>query len=62
MVLRIPAGTQAGRKLRIRGQGIEKNAARGDLIVEVQVDVPAQLSPEQEAIIRSFADTAGLKY
>ncbi len=62
VVLRIPAGTQAGRKFRIRGQGIEKNAARGDQIVEVQVDVPAKLSPEQEAMIKSFADAAGLKY
>jgi molecular chaperone DnaJ len=62
VVLRIPAGTQAGRRLRVRGQGIEKGSTRGDQIVEIQVDVPSRLSAEQEAMIKSFADSAGLKY
>jgi len=62
VVLRIPAGTQAGRKFRVKGQGIEKGGERGDQIVEAQVEVPAKLSPEQEAIVKSFADAAGLKY
>lgn len=62
VVLRIPAGTRAGRTFRIKGQGIEKGGARGDQLVEIQVDVPAKLSPEQEALIKSFADSAGLKY
>ncbi len=62
VVLRIPAGTQAGRKFRIKGQGIEKGGERGDQIVEAQVEVPAKLSPEQEAMVKSFADAAGLKY
>lgn len=62
LVLRIPAGTQGGRTFRIKGQGVEKGGERGDQLVEIQVDVPAKLSPEQEAMIRSFADDAGLKY
>lgn len=62
VVLRIPAGTQGGRKFRIKGQGVEKGGERGDQIVEVQVEVPAKLSPEQEAMVKSFADAAGLKY
>jgi molecular chaperone DnaJ len=62
VVLRIPAGTQAGRTFRIKGQGIEKGSSRGDQLVEIQVDLPAKLSPEQEALIKSFADSAGLKY
>jgi molecular chaperone DnaJ len=62
LVLRIPAGTQAGRKFRIKGQGIEKNGERGDQLVEVQVAVPEKLSPEQEAIVKNLADAAGLKY
>jgi molecular chaperone DnaJ len=62
VVLRIPPGTQAGRKFRIRGQGIEKGGTRGDQIVEIQVELPGKLSAEQEAMIRSFADSAGLKY
>ncbi len=62
LVLRIPAGTQPARKFRIKGQGIEKGGARGDQIVEIQVEVPSKLSPEQEAVVKSWADSAGLKY
>jgi molecular chaperone DnaJ len=61
VVLRIPAGTQPGRKFRIKGQGIEKNGQRGDQIVEVAVEVPAQLTEEQEAKLRAFAEAAGLR-
>ncbi len=62
LVLRIPQGTQPGRKFRIKGQGIEKGGARGDQIVEISVEIPAKLSPEQEAVVKSWADSAGLKY
>ncbi len=62
LVLRIPPGTQPGRKFRIKGQGIEKGGARGDQIVEIQVEIPAKLSPEQEALMKTWADGAGLKY
>ncbi|NIU79024.1 MAG: molecular chaperone DnaJ, partial [Gammaproteobacteria bacterium] len=33
VVLKIPPGTQPGRKFRIRGQGVEKNGRRGDQLV-----------------------------
>lgn len=62
VVLRIPPGTQPGRKFRIKGQGIEKHGTRGDQLVEVEVHVPATLTPEQEARLKAFADEAGLKY
>lgn len=62
VVLRIPPGTQPGRKFRIRGQGIEKTGSRGDQIVEVAIEVPAKLTAEQEQKLKDFADAAGLKY
>lgn len=62
VVLKVPAGTQPGRKFRIKGQGIEKNGTRGDQIVEVQVEVPAKLTEDAEAKLKAFADAAGLKY
>ena len=62
VVLKVPAGTQPGKKFRVKGQGIEKNGSRGDQIVEVSVEVPAKLSAEQEAKLKAFADAAGLKY
>ena len=38
VLLRIPPGTQPGRRFRIKGQGVEKNGRRGDQLVGVQVD------------------------
>jgi len=62
VVLRIPPGTQPGRKFRIRGQGIKKNERRGDQFVEIAVAVPENLTPEQVAALQAFADQAGLSY
>jgi molecular chaperone DnaJ len=62
VVLRVPPGTQSGKKFRIAGQGIEKNGRRGDQYVEVQVQTPEDLTPEQIAAARAFADQIGLKY
>ena len=62
VVLRIPSGTQHGRKFRIKGQGIEKHGERGDQIVEVTVEVPSKLTPEQEEKLKAFAESAGLRY
>jgi molecular chaperone DnaJ len=62
VVLRIPAGTQPGRRFRIRDQGIEHNGKRGDQLVEVQVTIPESLTPEQEGLLRAFAEKSGLKF
>jgi molecular chaperone DnaJ len=62
IVLKVPAGTQPGRKFRIKGQGLERGGRRGDQIVAVRVDLPEHLTPEQEALARQLADSAGLKY
>ena len=57
--LRIPAGTQPGRKFRIKGQGVEKSGQRGDQMVTVNVKIPEQLTPEQEAAYREFSEKLG---
>jgi molecular chaperone DnaJ len=62
VMLRIPAGTQPGRKFRIKGQGIEKNGRRGDQLVQVQVTVPDSLSEEQQELMRKFAQASGLSF
>jgi molecular chaperone DnaJ len=60
--LKIPAGTPSGKRFRVRDQGIVKGAGRGDLIVEVEIVVPEKLTPEQEKMMKEFADAGGLKY
>jgi molecular chaperone DnaJ len=62
VTIRIPPGTSPGRRFRVRGQGIEKDGQRGDLIVETTVQVPEKLTEEQEKAMKDFADAGGLKY
>ncbi|HZI99760.1 MAG TPA: molecular chaperone DnaJ [Gemmatimonadaceae bacterium] len=62
VVIRIPQGTPSGKRFRVRGQGIQKGADRGDLIVEVKIEAPEKLSEEQERIMKEFAAAGGMKY
>ena len=62
VMLRIPPGTQPGRKFRIKGQGLEKNGRRGDQLVGVQVTVPNELTSEQQDLMKKFAESAGMTY
>jgi molecular chaperone DnaJ len=62
VAIRIPAGTPSGKRFRVRGHGVEKDGQRGDLLVEINVVVPENLTEEQEAAMRKFAEAGGLKY
>ena len=62
VAIRIPPGTASGKRFRVRGQGIEKDGSRGDLIVQVEVSVPEKLTPEQEEAMKAFAEAGGMKY
>jgi molecular chaperone DnaJ len=62
VTIRIPGGTSAGKRFRIRGQGIARDERRGDLIVEVTIRAPEKLTEEQERLMKEFATAADLKY
>jgi DnaJ-class molecular chaperone len=62
VMLRIPPGTQPGRKFRIKGQGLEKNGRKGDQLVGVQLSVPSELTPEQQELMKKFAESAKMTY
>jgi molecular chaperone DnaJ len=57
----IPRGTQPGRVFRLRGRGVPsvEGRGRGDLLVQVAVDVPTDLTPDQEELLRRFAVARG---
>jgi molecular chaperone DnaJ len=56
VTLRVPAGTPSGRKLRARGKGVlRRNGEAGDLIVTVEVQVPAEISDEARDALEQFA-------
>jgi molecular chaperone DnaJ len=54
VVLRIPPGTQPGRKFRIKGMGIEKNGRKGDQLVQIRVALPEKLTEKQAELLRQF--------
>lgn len=56
----IPPGTQPGERLRLRGQGIATKKRTGDLVVEVQVTVPRDLSDAQREELAAMAHRLGL--
>jgi molecular chaperone DnaJ len=62
VAIRIPPGTSNGKRFRVRGQGIEKEGAKGDLIVQVDIQVPEKLTEDQERAMKEFAEASGLKY
>ncbi len=57
--LKIPRGTQTGEVFKLRGRGLPDlhSGHRGVLLVQVVVEVPRKLAPEQEAILREYAKT-----
>jgi molecular chaperone DnaJ len=59
--LTIPAGTQSGTSFRFRDHGVPqvRGRGRGDLLVEVVVETPEDLSDEQEELLRRLAELRG---
>ncbi len=55
--IKIPAGTQPGTLLRLKGRGVKnlQGYGQGDLHVRVQVEVPAHLNSAQKAKLQEFA-------
>jgi molecular chaperone DnaJ len=62
VVLRVPPGTQSGRRFRIAGMGVEKAGRRGDQFVKVQVDVPERLDDAARREFEEFAAAAGMRH
>jgi molecular chaperone DnaJ len=57
----IPAGTQSGKVFRLREKGVPRlqSVGRGDLLVQVTVQVPTKLSEEQKQLFMDLAETLG---
>ena len=57
--MRVPAGTQSGTVLRLKGKGVPslRGGARGDLHIRVVVETPVALSKEQLETLTKFSDS-----
>jgi molecular chaperone DnaJ len=53
--LKVPAGTASGRTFRVRGRGVQGKGTSGDLLVTVEVAVPARLTPGAREAIEKLA-------
>jgi molecular chaperone DnaJ len=55
--IKIPAGTQPGSLLRLKGRGVKnlQGYGQGDLHVRIQVEVPTHLNAEQKHKLQEFA-------
>jgi curved DNA-binding protein len=54
--LKIPAGTQNGKKFRIPGRGLpERDGGRGDYYAVVEISIPETITPEQKALWEKLA-------
>jgi molecular chaperone DnaJ len=57
----VQRGTQTGTVVRLRGEGMPnpRGFGKGDLLVEIRIQIPTQLSPRQEELLRELAELEG---
>ncbi|MUI53400.1 DnaJ domain-containing protein [Aliivibrio fischeri] len=57
--LKVPAGTQNGRKFRMKEKGVKsRKGVTGDLLVEITVATPTNLTEEQKTLLMKFKEIA----
>ena len=59
--IKVPAGTQGGTVFRLRNRGVQdiSTGRKGDLHVEVNVEVPTRLDSEQKEKLMAFSESIG---
>jgi curved DNA-binding protein len=61
ITLTIPAGTSSGKRLRVKGHGVQAKGNPGDLYAEVQIVLPSEIDSESKELIRQLAAKQDLK-
>jgi len=56
VTVKVPAGSDSGRTLRLKGRGVTTKKETGDLLATISVVVPKDLTPEQLDSIKALAD------
>lgn len=54
--VRIPEGSQTGRQMRLRGKGMPvlRGHGHGDMMIELSVETPVNLTPKQKELLQEF--------
>lgn len=56
--VKVPAGTQVGEKLRVRGHGMpnpRRSGGFGDLYIDVAIEIPTKLTDKQKKLLNEFS-------
>ncbi len=58
--VKIPEGSQSGRQMRLRSKGMPglRGGANGDMLIELAVETPVNLTSRQREILKEFDDIA----
>ena len=61
LTIKVPAGTQTGHAVPVRGKGMPslRSRQRGDLVVELLVETPTNLTGRQKELLREFSGMCG---
>jgi molecular chaperone DnaJ len=59
--IKIPEGSQSGKRLRLRGKGMSvlRSSQRGDMYVELSIETPTKLNKKQRKLLEEFAEISG---
>lgn len=54
--VKVPAGAQSGKQMRLRGKGMPalRGAGHGDMVIELAVETPVNLTARQKELLREF--------
>jgi len=64
VMVKVPAGSSTGRKIRLRGRGLPRPRAqreRGDLYAEIKVVVPERLSDRERELFEQLRDASSFQ-
>jgi curved DNA-binding protein len=57
--VKVPSGSSAGRKIRLKGKGyFNPDKTRGDLYIELQIEVPKKLTDEERDLMAKLAEVS----
>jgi molecular chaperone DnaJ len=60
VTVKLPANSQNGRVLRVRGRGVaRKDGTKGDLLVRFEIAVPAEIGDDARAALQKFQEATG---
>ena len=62
-ILKIPPGTQSLQQFRLKNKGMSilRQNSRGDMFVEINVEIPVNLTNKQKAILKQFEEEGGTR-